>query len=136
MGEISKTNIGTAQGNSVTQNATQGTKASVTMQDLSIYPRRLSDEDNRRLQPRYTFKTGEYEREVTNYNERRGWGYSDRDVETMATDYIYGNPRTRAIIYERLEDANFHSAISRIQQLADDPEAIAALEKRARNRRK
>lgn len=106
------------------------------MSDLRIYPSRLSDKDEVRLRPQYRLSESEQTRLVSAYNSKRGWAYSDAEIERMAKDYINGNDRTRAIIYARLEDANFHTNLSQIQQLADDPEAIAGIARRSRARRK
>lgn len=119
-----------------TERGVSGVKATFTARDLSIYPSRLSSEDDRRLAPKYTLPEDEYNRLVLNFNSRKGWAYSDAEVLRMARDYVYGDERTRRIIYDRLEDANFHSDLARIQQLADDPEAIEAIERRTKNRRR
>ena len=83
----------------------------------------------------YNFSSDEYSRLISAYSERHGYGYTDAEVLRMAKDYIKGDTRKRAIIYERLTDSNFHSAAAQIVMLSDDTEALKAIASRKKVRR-
>ncbi len=41
-------------------------------------------------------------------NERNGWGFTRPQVITQLNRYFNGDERTKARVYYRFEDANFH----------------------------
>lgn len=57
----------------------------------------------------YNFSDDEYNREVSDYNSRHGYGFSSRDLTELAKKHYEGDDRTKAILEERLTDANYHS---------------------------
>ena len=46
---------------------------------------------------------------ITKPNEECGWGFNKEDCQKFLEEHKKGNMRTKYIIEERLEDANFHT---------------------------
>lgn len=104
--------VGTSEVIGRTERATMGiAPLTITSVDqLNNYSRNVAREDI----PQYRWRAGEYEIEVYAENERVGWSFSKADVVRMANEYMRGNQRDKAIIFERLTDANFHPEAARI----------------------
>ena len=62
----------------------------------------------------YYFTNGEFHKEVTSYCAKKGWGFSKKDLLAMLKRHKSGTLRDKAIVEERLTDANFHSYCSLI----------------------
>lgn len=104
--------VGTQGTRSRTQNAAMGIAPQriTSYEQLSGYPRRVASEDI----PQYNWQRGEYPIEIYAENERVGWSFSREDVVRMANEYKRGSNRDKAIIFERLTDANYHTEAAQI----------------------
>lgn len=69
----------------------------------------------------YNLSDDEYNKEISDYNSRHGYGFSSRELTDLAKQHYEGNDRTKAILEERLTDANYHSYQRALEQ--DDYEA-------------
>ena len=56
----------------------------------------------------YELSDSEYDRKVSGYNAKNGYGFSRADLTRLAEKHYKGDDRTKAILEERLTDANFH----------------------------
>lgn len=65
----------------------------------------------------YNLSDAEYDREISDYNSRHGYGFSSRELTDLARQHYEGDDRTKAILEERLTDANYHKYQ---KALADD----------------
>lgn len=57
----------------------------------------------------YNISDDEYNRKVSDYNSRHGWGFTSKELTDLAKQHYEGDDRTKAILQERLTDANYHS---------------------------
>lgn len=56
----------------------------------------------------YELSDSEYDRKVSGYNAKHDWGFSREDLTKLTEKHYKGDDRTKAILEERLTDANFH----------------------------